>query len=451
MQNDKIYIKIKIRINKCGAFYGKGNNVIFKIRGGINMEVNNVIIENMDNPHELERMYRKDPKAFKKSFSQAWDENPDSQVLGAWYERLHFKETANTEKPSLFQKGFFFMGILAILAGLSTRVIFHFVEQGAIAPINLAFGVIPFIAAYFVYNNTPKKSIIYFLAALFLISGLYLNMLPLNYKDSSILAYLHLPIFLWVLVGLAFTGNEYSKGSTRLAYIKFNLEYCILYASMAVSGMVLAALTMQLFRFVDLNIEDFYFSNVILFGAAALAIVAAYLASMNLKLAKNITPYISKIFSPLVLITLLIYLITVIWVGKNPFLDRNFLMAFNGILLGVLAVTIFSIVESDSDERKNISDYINFALIVLALIIDTVALSAIVFRLSSYGITPNRLAVLGVNILIWANLIWIMLSYMRFLQNKSGPTAIQDAVTKYLPIYGLWAAFVIFTFPIMFN
>ncbi|MBE7147544.1 DUF4153 domain-containing protein [Bacillus mycoides] len=415
------------------------------------MDINNLIIENMDNPHELERMYRKDPKAFKKSFSQAWDENPDSQVLGAWYERLHFKERANTEKPSLFQKGFLFMGILAILAGLSTRVIFHFVEQGAIAPINLAFGVIPFIAAYFVYNNTLKKSIIYSLAALFLISGFYLNMLPLTYKDSIILAYLHLPIFLWVLVGLAFTGNEYSKGSKRLAYIKFNLEYCILYASMAVSGMVLAALTMQLFRFVDLNIEEFYFSNVILFGAAALAIVAAYLASMNLKLAKNITPYISKIFSPLVLITLLIYLITVIWVGKNPFLDRNFLMAFNGILLGVLAVTIFSIVESDSDERKNISDYINFALIVLALIIDTVALSAIVFRLSSYGITPNRLAVLGVNILIWANLIWIMFSYMRFLQNKSGPTAIQDAVTKYLPIYGLWAAFVIFTFPIMFN
>lgn len=106
-------------------------------------------------------------------------------------------------------------------------------------------------------------------------------------------------------------------------------------------------------------------------------------------------------------------------------MDRNFLMAFNGILLGVLAVTIFSIVESDSDEKKNISDYINFSLIVLALIIDTVALSAIVFRLSSYGITPNRLAVLGVNVLIWANLIWIMFSYMRFLQNKSGPKAIK--------------------------
>lgn len=421
------------------------------IRGGKTLDINNLVIENIANPQELERMFRKDPKAFKKSFSLAWEQNPDSQVLAVWYERLHFKETANTEKASLFQKGFLLMGILAILAGICSRIIFHFVEQETIAPINLAFGILPFIAAYFVYQNKPKKNVLYTLIALFLISGIYLNMLPLNYKDSTILVYLHLPIFLWGLVGLAFTGNKYEVGSTRLAYLKFNLNFGILYASMAVSGMLLATLTMQLFSFVGLEIEEFYFSNVVLFGAAALAIVAAYLVSSNLKLAKNITPYLAKIFSPLVLLTLLVYLITVIFVGKNPFLDRNFLLAFNGILIGVLAVTIFSITESDTDEKKNISDYINFALIVLALIIDSVALSAIVFRLSSYGITPNRLAVLGVNILIWANLIWIMLSYMRFLQNKTGPSTIQDAVTKYLPVYALWAAFVTFTFPLIFR
>ena len=154
--------------------------------------------------------------------------------------------------------------------------------------------------------------------------------------------------------------------------------------------------------------------------------------------------------SPLVLVTLLVYLIAVVLVGKNPFLDRNFLISFNAILLVVLIIVIFSITESGTDEKNNPSDYINFALIALALIIDTVALSAIVFRLSSYGITTNRLAVLGLNILIWANLIWIMLSYLRFLQNKTRLSAIQDAVAKYLPIYGLWAAFVTFTFPLIF-
>ena len=415
------------------------------------MDMGNLIMDNIANHHELERLYRTDPKSFKKSLSYAWEQHPDSQVLGFWYERLHFDEKVNVEKSSLSQKGFLFMGILAILAAICTRIIFYFVEQEAIAPINLAFGIIPFIAAYFIYNNTPNKNIIYFIAGLFVVSGIYLNMLPLNYTDSTILAFLHLPVFLWVLVGIAFTGNAYEKGSARLAYIKFNVDYGILYTSMAVSGMVLAALTMHLFSFVGLDIEDFYFSNVVLFGAAALAIVAAYLVSMNLKIAKNITPYIAKIFSPLVLITLLVYLVTVIWSGKNPFLDRDFLLTFNGIILGVLVVTIFSIIESDSDEKKNIFDYINLALIGLALMIDIVALSAIVFRLSSYGITPNRVAVLGVNVLICANLIWIMFSYIRFLQNKSGPLTIQDAVTKYLPVYGLWAAFVIFAFPIIFN
>ena len=76
-------------------------------------------------------MYRKDPKAFKKH-SHKHGSKPDSQVLGAWYERLHFKETANAEKV-VVSKGFLFMGMLAILAGISTRIIFYFVEQEVIA------------------------------------------------------------------------------------------------------------------------------------------------------------------------------------------------------------------------------------------------------------------------------------------------------------------------------
>jgi len=147
---------------------------------------------------------------------------------------------------------------------------------------------------------------------------------------------------------------------------------------------------------------------------------------------------------------LVAYLIAVVWVGKNPFLDRNFLLSFNIILFIVLGVTIYSISESGADERKTISDYINCALIMLSLVIDTVALSAILFRLTSYGITPNRIAVLGVNILIWANLIWITLSYLRFLRNKNGVSIVQDSVTKFLPVYGLWAAFVTFAFPLIF-
>ncbi|WP_127529892.1 DUF4153 domain-containing protein [Paenibacillus kobensis] len=414
------------------------------------MDVNNRIMENLSNPQELERMFRTEPEAFKKSFAYAWEQNPHSEVLAVWNERLNYKETVSKEKASLLHKAFISMGILALLAGISTRILFYFTEQESIAPINLAFGILPFIAAYFVYNNAARKKVVYTVASLLLVSGVYLNLLPLEQSDSIILAYLHLPIFLWVLAGLAFTGNEYRSGKTRLAYLKFNGEFGILYASMAICGMLLTGITMRLFQFVGMDITEFYFRNVVLFGAAALAVVAAHLVSRNLKLAKNIAPYIARIFAPLVLVTLLAYLITVASVGKNPFLDRDFLLSFNGVLIGVLAVTIYSITESGTNERRSISDYINAALIVLAVIIDGVALSAIVFRLSSYGITANRLAVLGINAVILANLIWILISYVRLLQNRSGYSSIQDAVTKYLPVYGLWAAVVTFIFPLFF-
>lgn len=414
----------------------------------------NPIMEQIANPHELEKMYRKEPEAFKQSFSSAWEQHPDSPVLAVWFERLHYTERMEpsaAEKASWLQRDFWVMGLLAVLAGVCTRILFYFVERETIAPINLAFGVLPFIAAYFAYNNRPKRSILYTLGAAFLISAVYLNLLPLELTDSTVMAYLHLPIFLWVIVGLAFTGSDYRTDGARLAYLKFNGQFVILYAIMAISGMVLSLLTLRLFSYVGMNIEELWFSNVVLFGAVALSIVAAYLVTKNLRLAKNIAPYIAQIFAPIVLITLLAYLATVVGVGKNPFIDRNFLLSFNGILLIVLAVTIFSITERGREERKNASDFIGFALIVLALLIDSVALSAILFRLTSYGITPHRIAVLGVNLLIWGNLIWLMFAYIRFLRNKTGLSSIQKAVTAYLPVYGLWAAIVTLTFPLLFG
>ncbi|GFN34109.1 DUF4153 domain-containing protein [Paenibacillus xylaniclasticus] len=414
------------------------------------MEQHNPIMACMDSPRELERLYRREPELFKRSFLSAWERNPESKILAVWNERLYFQEVVEPGKALAPRRDFVIMGVLAVLAGISARAILYFTGDLASGPVNLVMGVLLFMAALFMYKNVPRKEIILTVGSLFAISGVYLNLLPLQQEDSTLLVYLHLPVLLWALLGLAFTGNQYRESDARLAFLKFNGEISILYASMAISGMLLSLLTLRLFSLAGLEIEEFYFRNVVVFGAAALAIVAAYLISGNLKLARNIVPYLARIFSPLVLVTLLVYVVTAIGIGSNPFQDRNFLMSFNGILVVVLAVSVFSITERGTDEKKNLSDYINGALIVLALILNTVALLAIAFRLSSYGITPNRCAVLGANLLIWSHLIWIMLSYVRFLQNKTGPAAIQSAVTKYLPIYGVWAAVVTFTFPFLF-
>ena len=121
------------------------------------MDICDLIVENIDNPHELESVYQKDPEAFKKALACARDQNPDSKVLAVWHERLHFREPAKTQKCSLLQKDFVSMVILAIIAGISARIILYFVEQQTMAPINLIFGVVPFMAAYFCMQQNHQK------------------------------------------------------------------------------------------------------------------------------------------------------------------------------------------------------------------------------------------------------------------------------------------------------
>ncbi|ETA81623.1 DUF4153 domain-containing protein [Youngiibacter fragilis] len=415
------------------------------------MSTENMIIENLAKPHELERMFREEPEVFKSAFNSAYEQNRESQVLSVWFERLYFKEDELVAKNKMPQSDFMVMGALAVFAGISSRIIMYFAELDKISPINVLFGVIPFICAYFLYRSKPEKKILYSIISLIAISIIYMNLLPKENTDSIMLSYMHLPVFLWVLMGFSFTGNEFGSVKARLSFLKFNGEFLIIYATMAISGMMLTGLTLQLFSVAGFDISEFYFENIVLFGAAALSVVASYLVTTNMKLAKSIAPYIAKIFSPLILITLVTYLIVVAASRKNPFLDRNFLLVFNGILISILAISIFSITESTKDAKKSISDYVNFILIAVALVMNAIALSAIVFRLASYGITPNRIAVVGLNILIFGNLIWIISSYAGFIRNEKGSSAIQNAVTKYLPAYGIWAAFVTFAFPIIFS
>jgi hypothetical protein len=72
------------------------------------------------------------------------------------------------------------------------------------------------------------------------------------------------------------------------------------------------------------------------------------------------------------------------------------------MLIGVMGIIVFSISETSINRRQKFNELVLFILSIITLIIDLVALSAIFYRLSEYGVTPNRLAVLGSNILIFA-------------------------------------------------
>jgi hypothetical protein len=164
-----------------------------------------------------------------------------------------------------------------------------------------------------------------------------------------------------------------------------------------------------------------------------------------------VSPVIAKIFSPLVLITLIAYLAAIVMSKKDLYNDREFLLTFNALLIGVMAIILFSVAGTATPAKNFAEILILFLLSLLTIIINAIALSAIVFRISEWGITPNRIAVLGANILMLLNLIFVGVRLLQALSRKRDTTEVGSAIALFLPGYAIWIFLVTFFFPLIFN
>jgi hypothetical protein len=89
--------------------------------------------------------------------------------------------------------------------------------------------------------------------------------------------------------------------------------------------------------------------------------------------------------------------------------------------------------------------------VLSALLADAVALWAIAGRITEMGFTPNRVAALGVNLILLVNLAWSAVLCVRFLRGRGGFADLERWQTNYLPVYAVWAAIVVIAFPVIFG
>jgi hypothetical protein len=179
--------------------------------------------------------------------------------------------------------------------------------------------------------------------------------------------------------------------------------------------------------------------------------IASFLLQNNPQLISKVSPIIAKIFTPLVFINLLVYLTAVIYTGKYPYNDRNLLLVFNVLLIGVMALILFSVAEAGKNNKGLFTLYILFGLSILTIIINSIALSAISFRILQYGMTPNRIAVLGGNILIFIHLLMVSYKLFKTVRGKAEIEAVETSIALFLPVYSIWTAIIMFILPFIFN
>jgi hypothetical protein len=326
------------------------------------------------------------------------------------------------------------------------------IDEDYFFPRNIGFIFLPLLTAYFAWKNNLQPKRIAVIFGVMLGSLIYINVLPPSTtSDTLILACIHLILLLWVLLGSAFVDNYLTDYNKRLDFLRYNGDLIVMTTLILIAGGIMTGLTIGLFSLIGFKIEQFYFEYFGVFGLASAPIVGTYLTQTNPQLVNKVSPVIARIFSPLVLIMLVIYLGAIVYSGKDPYNDREFLMIFNALLIGVMAIIFFSVAESSKTVRNTTATWVLFLLSTVTIVVNGIALSAIVFRIAEWGITPNRLAVLGGNLLMLLNMLFITILLFRSLTKKSDIAAVGKSIATFLPIYGIWAMVVIFLFPLIFG
>ncbi len=408
------------------------------------------ILAHLNDARQLEQLYRMNKVLFKRAFSTIYPEIKGSAIADFWNERLNY-ESDEISRGTSRELVFVIMAVL--VAGVIAKLpaILHISEE-FFYPRNIGFIIFPVLSAYFAWKNKLSRGKGVFIAVATLVGLIFINSLPdARRSDTLILSCIHLLLFLWSILGFAFVGEGSNNHERRLGYLKYNGDLVVMTTLIVIAGAILSGVTIGLFSLIGFNIERFYFENVVVFGLPAAPILGTYLTRTNPQLVGKVSPVIARIFSPLVLVMLVIYLAAIVFSGKDPYNDREFLLLFNALLIGVMAIIFFSVAESSRATKSRMEIWVLFLLSALTIIVNGIALSAILFRISEGGMTPNRAAVLGGNILILVNLLLVTAQLFRAVSGKADITGVGKVISCYLPVYAAWATMVTFLFPFLFG
>ncbi|NJC69125.1 hypothetical protein HC031_05245 [Planosporangium thailandense] len=318
---------------------------------------------------------------------------------------------------------------------------------------NFTLFALPWLAAFLAWRRQARRPLIGILVALFALGAVAANAYPLADKSQSVVVTsIHLPIALWLVVGLAYVADDWRSPRRRMDFIRFTGEWFIYFVLMALGGGVLSAFLFNTFKAIGIVPEGFISHWLLPCGATAAVVVAGWLVEAKQSVVENIAPVLTRLFTPLFTAALLAFLVAVVWTSHGIDVEREALILFDLLLVVVLGLLLYSLSARDPLAPPGLFDKLQLALVVSALAIDVLVLLEIAGRITDeYGSTPNRAAALGENVILLVNLAWSAWLLLTFIRRRTPFAALERWQTGYLPVYAAWAWIVVLVFPPLFS
>lgn len=341
---------------------------------------------------------------------------------------------------------------LAVGAGVAVKAGSAWIDDGTALMRNLGLLVFPFVAGYFAWKRRFTGAVAASLLIPFAALAVALNLYPFAAGSSTgILAALHAPVILWMLVGLAYVGGRWRSDKRRMDFVRFTGELAIYYTLLALGGAVLVALTLATLQVIGTDFEPVLEQWVLPFAVPGALVVATWLVEAKQQVVENIAPVLTRVFTPLTVAMLLVLLAVLAGAGGFVDIDRNLLILMDAILVLVLCLLLYSISARDPLAPPGLFDALQLVLVAAALAVDAAMLTAMLARIAEFGYSPNKIAALGLNLLLLVQLVRAAWLGIGFLRGRRTFTAVERWQTRYLPVYGVWATVVVVVFPPSFG
>ncbi len=236
----------------------------------------------------------------------------------------------------------------------------------------------------------------------------------------------------------------------RMDFVRFTGEWCIYYVLIGLGGGVLMGLTVAILEPAGVDPERVT-EWVLPSGAAGAVIVAAWLVESKQRVVENMAPVLTMLFTPLFAVMLTVAAVVYGVTGPGSAFDRELLGVFDVLMVVVLGLVLYGISAREPWRAPGWMDRIQLVAVVPALMLDLMVLASMAARIGDLGFTPNRVAALGLNLVLLVNLAVTAWLSTRFLTGQGSFHRLERWQTAYLPIFALWAAAVVVILPPSFG
>ncbi|MHA6796175.1 permease prefix domain 1-containing protein [Pseudonocardia bannensis] len=315
---------------------------------------------------------------------------------------------------------------------------------------NIGLFVLPFLAGYFARRRQLDTRGWVLTAAPFVLVALVVNLYPYRAGSATeLLVALHLPVVLWFAVAYPYMGGTIRSHERRMDFVRFTGEWIIYYVLIALGGGVLLLLTGLILQPIGIDL-DRVAEWVLPSGATGAVIVAAWLVESKQHVVENMAPVLTMLFTPLFAVMLTVAAATYAVSGVAGAFDRELLSVFDALLVVVLGLVLYAMSAREPSRPAGLMDRVQLLAVASALVLDVMVLGAMLARIGDLGLTPNRVAALGLNLVLLVNLAGAAWLSSRFLTGRIAFHRLERWQTSYLPIFALWAATVVAVLPPLF-